>query len=458
MKNKILIRYKIFDFIGKKVWEVIDCTTKAGMDRYELLFDKKLFNKSRKNNTIVLKTNQMLLKWFLYNDPILNDKRMKKRFYKRHYIPTNIQDIDEYILPIIDELSFESNSGYDGSLYQLFLAAELQYFDRLQESQNIKIRNNHCDFKDIIKLEIARIRLGFNEIDQFLKKLNNWIELVHECGIESKYIPSDSYYYKILNLIGHSGILGYFLHLQEKCRIWNLYDEKVDMWDGRFLFSYESQYNFQKKKNKKEDERGVYVHNSKYFGIGVLVSRVINLKYRLPKYYTIINPQYNDNQIFQNTFKDMISHEILPAEIFLADGGPKSKETRELVKFFDSTPIIKGPKNAAGKILVTEKKRKFYADYIDPKYWLVLDSLYDLRTNVEQSFGYDLKVYHVQYLNRMSYEANLMYIGLVHCQSLLTALAAVTMNQTGLITRPGSFRNFSLYRQSAKLEEIQIAG
>ena len=172
MKNKILIRYKILDFIGKKVWEVIDCNTKAGKDRYRELFGKEIFKNSKKSNTTVLKPNQMLLEWYLHNNLILNEKRLKKRFYKRHYIPTNIQDIDEYILPIIDELSFESNSGYDGSLYQLFLAAELQYFDELQESKNIVIRVNYCDFKDIIKLEIARIRLGFNEIDQFLKKLN----------------------------------------------------------------------------------------------------------------------------------------------------------------------------------------------------------------------------------------------------------------------------------------------
>ena len=55
----------------------------------------------------------------------------------------------------------------------------------------------------------------------------------------------------------------------------------------------------------------------------------------------------------------MIADNVQPAEITLADGGPKAKNSRDLVKFFRSIPIFAGPKNAAGPTLITKKSRIF---------------------------------------------------------------------------------------------------
>lgn len=257
-------------------------------------------------------------------------------------------------------------------------------------------------------------------------------------------------------MIGSNGILGYFLLLQQKCQLWNLYDDKVDIWDGRFLKGYESPSKYKKNAGKQIKERGVYLHDNKYHGVGYLESRVINYRFRLPKFYFVINPRYNDNQTFLETLYSMIENEIPLAKIFLADGGPKSKKVKEEVAFFRSVPIFSGPKNASGNILVTEKNRNFYADYIPEEYWNIIDKIYDIRTNVEQSFGYDFKTYDIENLERMGYESVSQYVGIINCLTLLNAIAAVITGQVALITKPKAFREFSLAESGKTLAEVEL--
>ena len=203
LRKKKLKVNKIMDYLGKKVLEVIDCRTKAGLERYYELFPHKRITREKKSNGHVIPSNQIPLIHFL--DPINHPKpkRRKRRPYKRNYIQCHPDRLERYTLPIIDELAFQSQSGYTGSLYQLFLGAELDYFDTLQESLNIKPQPGYCSLKDIIKLKIARIKLDMSDRNKFLNKLENWTELQIELGIEQKILPSYGYYHKLLNYINN---------------------------------------------------------------------------------------------------------------------------------------------------------------------------------------------------------------------------------------------------------------
>ena len=103
---------------------------------------------------------------------------------------------------------------------------------------DITIFTNNCQWDDIIRLEIARIRLGINKLSQFLVFLADWEELQVECGITGKQIPSQAHYFRCLVGIGSEAVHGYFHLLREECEQYNLYGSKIDIWDGRFLDSY----------------------------------------------------------------------------------------------------------------------------------------------------------------------------------------------------------------------------
>lgn len=445
------------DFLGYLHHETIDCRTKEGRIRYEQLFRKNFPRKKRRSSQQRTKTNQRSLLEFIAGTPLYGKKRRKRAHYKRHYnpIPPNLQK--EVALPVIDQLSIKSKSGYMGSLYQLFIDAELSFFAKWQQQQHITIFSHNCQIDDIIRLELARIRLGFPQLSTFLSYLSDWDELRIELGIEQKQIPSQPQYIKILKILGPRTIKDYFLRLQTKCEQYQLYDDKEDIWDARFLFSYNSGCRLSKNGDPFDPKLGVYVHQSKYFGIGYLESRIINFRFKLPKYYELVNPQWNDNQTFQYTFMNMIADGIQPSKLILADGGPKGKKTKDIVRFFRSDPIFPAQKNAAGKTLITKKSRLFYAADIPLEFHTILDSTYDHRTTVEESFAYDKIVYNLHTLPHYLPELCEVDIGLVNCEALLTAIAATQTNQFDLISTRKSFRRLGLAKQDMTWEKLNQA-
>lgn len=443
------------DFLGYLHHETIDCRTKEGRVRYEQIFQRPFPQKKRRSSQRRKKPRQRSLLEFIPHSPLYGKKRRKRAHYKRHYNPAPPRLQKEFTLPLIDQLAIESNSGYMGSLYQLFLDAELSFFVNWQQQNQIIIFSHNCQIDEVIRLELARIRLGIPQLSTFLGFLGDWEELRIELGIEQKQIPSHSQYIKILKLLGPQTIKQYFLILQDKCKQFLLYDDKEDIWDARFLFSYNSGRRLSKSGDPCDPKLGVYVHQSKYFGIGYLESRIINYRFGLPKYYELVNPQWNDNQNFQFVFKNMISDGVQPSRLVLADGGPKGKKTKDLVKFFQSIPIFPAPKNAAGVVLVTKKSRLFYDDDVPLEYHSILDSTYDHRTAIEQSFAYDHVVYNLQSLPYYLPELCELDIGLVNCEILLTALAAVQTNQFELITSRKAFRSLTLARQGWTWEELK---
>ena len=136
-KTKIIIQYKLLDFIGTSSLEVIDCRTKEGRQRYEELFHRPYPYKQRKSNQIRMKSNQRRLTDFLDSEGSSKVIRRKRPFYKRHYNPIHPKFLKPIPLPFIDQQAIKSKSGYQGSLYQLFLDANLDYFSQWQHQNQI---------------------------------------------------------------------------------------------------------------------------------------------------------------------------------------------------------------------------------------------------------------------------------------------------------------------------------
>ena len=129
----------------------------------------------------------------------------------------------------------------------------------------------------------------------------------------------------------------------------------------------------------------------------------------------------------------------------------KLKKNRDLVKFFRSIPIFAGSKNAAEPTLITKKSRIFYAVDTPSEYELILDKTYNLCTLVEQSFSYDFLAYNLSTVPHRLPDFVDQFIGLVNCQALLTALAAVYTDQYHLVSSCTAFRYLSLANQDTTL-------
>ncbi|MHA1170216.1 MAG: hypothetical protein ACTSRU_20505, partial [Candidatus Hodarchaeales archaeon] len=311
----IFIQYKIMDFFGKFELEVIDCRTKAGRERFKQINGRPFPMKKRKRHQVLLKAGQQQLIDFFTVENSPKPQERRRASYDRHYNPAPSELLEPVTLPYTEQQAIQIQDGFEGYLYHVFLSNSFDYFAKKQQMADITIFSNNCQWDDIIRLEIARIRLGINKLSQFLVFLADWEELQVECGITGKQIPSQAHYFRCLVGIGSEAVHGYFHLLREECEQYNLYGSKIDIWDGRFLDSYGTGQKRPGTERLSDPDVGAYVHGKKYIGTGYLESRIINSRFRLPKYYDLVNPRWNDNQTFQYTIKNMLAEGIGPAEI-----------------------------------------------------------------------------------------------------------------------------------------------
>ena len=109
------------DFFGEFSWEVIDCTTKAGRERYEQLFQRDFPKRSRARNQVLKRAGQRkLLPYLTTPSPSLLPPRHRAP-YKRHYNPAPLKAVHLLQLPLTEQSAIESQDGFDGYLYHLFL-------------------------------------------------------------------------------------------------------------------------------------------------------------------------------------------------------------------------------------------------------------------------------------------------------------------------------------------------
>ncbi len=449
-----IIAFKIMDFFSEPAWEVIDCCTKAGRERYAWLYGRPFPKKKRKSNQVLLKAGERQIPEFFREESQVILKYRSRASYDRHYNPAAPALLEPVNLPFTEQQAIQEQEGFGGYLYHLFACNNFDYFAKMQQRANVTIFSWNCQWDDIFRLEIARIRLGIPKLSTFLEFLEGWEELQVECGIDGKQIPSQAHYWRCLTVAGPETVQDFFHLLRGECVDYNLYGNKIDIWDGRFLDSYSTGQKRPKTGQPSDPEVGVYVHNRKYIGTGYLESRIIDSRFCLPKYYKLVNPQQNDNQTFQQTFGEMLAAGIEPAEVVLADGGPKAHASSIMVIEAGSIPLIAGPKNAAGHVIVTEKNRFFYARYVQREYWPILDSTYDKRTRVEQGFGLDSTTFNLFRIPYSGKALSTLFTGLLNCETLLTALTAVKTGQFNLIMCPSAFRKLGLAYQGVTLEYI----
>ena len=109
------------------------------------------------------KAEERQLTQYISNEPQRRLQQRKRRPYKRYYNPAPVTAYKRLLQPVIDNLAIENRFGYQGPLYQIFLSGDLEFFAQWQQEYALTFQKNECRVEDIIRLEIARIRLEFQK-------------------------------------------------------------------------------------------------------------------------------------------------------------------------------------------------------------------------------------------------------------------------------------------------------
>jgi hypothetical protein len=188
-----------------------------------------------KNKNHLISIFQTILSDFLDNT-LSFIKRNIRIPYKIKPMKAQSSDYMEGILPPDQIVAFNNYTNFNGYLSNMFalnLSFE-DFFKKMQAIVGYKPQTDILNFNNIIKLEIARCKLGYVHIDSFVTEFNQNPKLGMELGLQCQYQLTVRSYQRNLMAIG-SSLKQYGEILIQECRDLNLIGGKISIWDRRFF-------------------------------------------------------------------------------------------------------------------------------------------------------------------------------------------------------------------------------
>jgi len=410
--------------------------------------NKKNRKKAKNNRRCIIFVFQTLLSDF-FEDMINVLKRKVNIPYKVKLLIVKSKDYMETVLPLNQILAFrciKTFKGYLGNIFSLNPSID-SYFSTLQVSMGYTPQLEELAFNNIFKLEVSRCKLGYSNLESFIRDYNQNQALKKELKIKSRGKITLSSYRRNLKMIypyldKFAGIL-----IQE-CRNLNLIGDKIWIWDRRFF-----ECNCSGLKNKEtgklsDPDAGHYVKKTgKYSvlsGTGYTDTCIVDSWWGLPVYWDAVNASKNDNTIFQDTINQCIESTTVKPFFVIADAGPDSHPSNETVIEKGVVPIIAARANSVGNILKTEKGTHFRAQYIPRIYHKLLGKLYNIRTTVERKNSNDVVGYNRSKTPTRGIIWAKTYVSISNIAALLTALTAFKVGRHDLIRAPRAFRRLNV--------------
>lgn len=502
---KYLLR-QLSDFLGISQTIVISLKSSEGRKKYEKVFGRRLEDKKTNPIIRIITANQSLLTDFIINlfekpmslafvsDYFLtknsnfkiiflkNSKENKKEiktgkrciisifqtllsdffddkisFLKRKFrIPYRIRpaavkskDYMENILPRNQIRAFQNLKKFNGYLGNIFMLNPSidAYFDSVQVSIGYMPQLETSALNNVFKLEIARCKLGYSNFESFIRDYNQNQALRRELKIKSGEKITLSSYRRNLKII-YPYLDKFAETLKQECRNIKLIGDKIWIWDRRF---FECNCSGLKKKETgalSDPDAGHYVKKTgKYSilaGTGYTDTCIVDSWWGLPVYWDAVNASKNDNTIFQETVNQCIKSTSEKPLFLIADAGPDSHPSNEVVIEKEIIPIIAARANSVGNILKTEKGTHFRAQYIPRVFHKLLGKLYNIRTTVERKNSNEVVGYHRSKTPTRGSEWAKIYVSVSNAAALLTALTAFKVGRHDLIRAPGAFRRLNV--------------
>ena len=142
----------------------------------------------------------------------------------------------ETVLPLDQILAFQhikTFKGYLGNIFALNPSLD-SYFNDLQVSMEYTPQLEELAFNNIFKLEVSRCKLGYSNLESFIRDYNQNQALRQELRIRSKGKITLSSYRRNLKMI-YPYLDKYARLLIQECRNFNLIGDKIWIWDRRFF-------------------------------------------------------------------------------------------------------------------------------------------------------------------------------------------------------------------------------
>ncbi len=402
--------------------------------------------KSRKR--CIISIFQTLLSDFL--DKKINFLKRKSRIpYRIRPAVVESKDYMENFLPLNQILGFKNLkkfNGYLGNIFTLNPSVDA-YFNNVQVSIGYMPQLETSAFNNVFKLEIARCKLGYFNFESFIREYNQNQALRKELKIKSEEKITLSSYRRNLKMI--YPYLDKFAEIMiQESRKLKLIGDKIWIWDRRF---FECNCSGIKKKETgmlSDPDAGHYVKKTgKYSvlsGTGYTDTCIVDSWFGLPVYWDAVNASKNDNIIFQETVNQCIKSTVEKPLFLIADAGPDSHPSNEVVIEKGIIPVIAARANSVGNILKTETGTHFRAQYIPRVFHKLLGKLYNIRTTVERKNSNEVVGYHRSKTPTRGSEWAKIYVSVSNAAALLTALTAFKVGRHDLIRAPGAFRKLNV--------------
>jgi len=410
--------------------------------------DKKNKEETKNNRRCIISIFQTLLPDF-FEDTINVLKRKINIPYKVKPLIVKSENYMKNVLPWNQILAFQNFKKFRGHLGNLFeLNPSLDsYFTNLQVSMGYMPQLEVLAFNNIFKLEVSRCKLGYSNLESFIRDYNQNQALRNELKIKSGEKITLSSYRRNLKII-YPYMDKYAELLTQECRTLNLIGDKIWIWDRRFF-----ECNCSGLKNKEtgqlsDPDAGHYVKKTGKFsvlsGTGYTDTCIVDSWWGLPVYWDAVNASKNDNTIFQDTINQCMKSATEKPFFVIADAGPDSHLSNETVIEKGVIPIIAARANSVGNILKTEKGSHFRAQYIPRIYHKLLGKLYNIRTTVERKNSNDVVGYNRSKTTTRGSEWAKVFVSISNIAALLTALTAFKVGRHDLIRAPGAFRKLNI--------------
>jgi hypothetical protein len=410
--------------------------------------DKENDKKIKSGKRCIISIFQTLLSDF-FDDKIIFLKKKISVPYKIRPAIVGSKDYMENVIPQSQILAFQNLKkfkGYLGNIFSLNSSFDA-YFNNVQVSIGYTPQLEISSLHNVFKLELARCKLGYSNFESFVRDYNQNQALRKELKIKSGERISLSSYRRNLKMI-YPYLDTFAETLIQECRNLNLIGDKIWIWDRRF---FECNCSGLKKKETgklSDPDAGHYVKKTGNYsvlsGTGYTDTCIVDSWWGLPIYWDAVNASKNDNTIFQDTVNQCTKSTTKKPLFLIADAGPDSHPSNEVVIEKGIVPIIAARANSVGKILKTEKGNHFRAQYIPRIYHKLLGKFYNLRTTVERKNSNDVVGYNRSRTSTRGSEWAKIYVLVSNAAALLTALTAFKVGRLDLIRAPGAFRRLSV--------------
>ena len=438
IKSSLTRKTKAYDH-GYEVYSV--CGIK-----HILLFTEKIKIKKSKNHAISI--FQKKLTDFFKDGLVFIPKKVRIPYKIKPTLPKS-SDYMEGVLPInqiIAIQNYESFKGYIGNIFALNPSID-EFFRRMQDTEGYNPQTDTLNYNNIIKLEIARCKLGYTNFDSFITDFNQNPKFRIELGIQSQEQLTSRSYQRNLMAVSLS-LKEYGEILIQECRDLKLIGGKIAIWDRRFFECNSNGMKFKETGLFSDPDAGHYVKKTGQYsvlsGTGYTDTCIVDDWWMLPIYWDAVSANKNDNTIFRSTADDFLSSTTIKPIFLIGDAGPDSHKSNKVVIDHEVIPIIAARANSVGEILKTDSGNHFRGEYIPRMYHQLLEKLYNLRTIVERKNSNEVVGHHRSKMSNRGIEQARIFVSISNIAALLTALTAFKVGRLDLIRSPSAFRRLSI--------------